>query len=665
VISAVVVTALVGGGVTPTGAAIFDSDDWAELKMNPGRPYNAVGFLNNGCTASLIDKDHILAAAHCFTLPDHGGWQTRLRFYPNFHPDRIANNLLPALLDDHPPRADVARAVVATRVDWDMEEEGNDWGIARLENWKDTGGVDLTPMPLLNVALPDGDKLEQPGYARHLLPIDPYHTWDTNCGDPKWPDAEGKEGGWYLRRGRTPRINGQLEQHWCNVRWTWGQIRTNCWIRSEQEGAIRHNCDTSGGNSGSPILYRHSGDLYAVGVTGGGGGIPTFRKKAAEQNQSASYEPNKNDFGLLNYAAGAERFIEAPRYASNVALARRWDGAPATAVFGIDADLNRVVFRYREGGSTPDHTAPFSRWRSLGTPGSGAATRIAACDQTGSGPRPRLFALVGGVLYTRDASDPPGGLKVPSAKSKGWEPFALPAGVDAAADVDTANDSATRCQVFIVAQDGSAYTRRMISDQSWSGWEMVSAGTYKRVTAQKTLVAPLPGSRARPREVLLAMMIDTGGQLWRSANGGHGWSNASPVTPPGGVTAWLDADLGYDEQGNGRLWASNGGESLYYQNISVGAVWSKLATRLWAPLAPDVDKNGTPDPQPPPLLRSITASRWMEHRPGTTSPVVFATDEAGNVYFIEYWRGSGNRKARAKPGWITQWKSFYSQRIPY
>ena len=37
-------------------ATLYCERTYSELTRDPGKPYNAVGFLNNGCTAFLIDK---------------------------------------------------------------------------------------------------------------------------------------------------------------------------------------------------------------------------------------------------------------------------------------------------------------------------------------------------------------------------------------------------------------------------------------------------------------------------------------------------------------------------------------------------------------------------------------------------------------------------------
>ena len=122
-------------GIESAGATLYCGRAYKELKQDPGQPYNAVGYLNNGCTAFLIDADHIVAAAHCFENTTTGAWQTGLRFYPNFHPDRVAADAY------HVPRADVIRTVVGSRAGESLLGSGMDWGIARVDNWQDTDGL--------------------------------------------------------------------------------------------------------------------------------------------------------------------------------------------------------------------------------------------------------------------------------------------------------------------------------------------------------------------------------------------------------------------------------------------------------------------------------------------------------------------------------------------
>ena len=92
--------------LTPGSAVVFCPDDRFLMPMSNSLPWGAVGYMDNGCTATLIDSRHIVAAAHCFCYDDTGSWQNNLFFYPNFNPNRT--NTQSFAID---------RAVVGTRVE--------------------------------------------------------------------------------------------------------------------------------------------------------------------------------------------------------------------------------------------------------------------------------------------------------------------------------------------------------------------------------------------------------------------------------------------------------------------------------------------------------------------------------------------------------------------
>jgi hypothetical protein len=133
-----------------------------------------------------------------------------------------------------------------------------------------------------------------------------------------------------------------------------------------------------------------------------------------------------------------------------------------------------------------------------------------------------------------------------------------------------------------------------------------------------------------------------------------GWTVPMKLTRPAGVSSWRDIDLTWDEAARGFMVALplNGGNQLWFTPLYGAQPWSEwrfFDTRLWAPGAAV---------QNAPALQSITASRWMEDPAGTTTPVIFGTDDNGNIYFIEFAREG------SPAGWILNWKSFYHETIP-
>jgi hypothetical protein len=631
VLNAVVFLLLLTLGIGEAGATLYCNRPYTELKLSPGKPYNAVGFLNNGCTAFLIDSNHIVAAAHCFVNTTTGQWQTGLRFYPNFHPDRVATD------EKHVPRGDVTRAIVGSRAGESVMGTGMDWGIARIDNWKDTSGLDLTPLALAPSVPAVGTALSNPAYTRHHFPYNDNDSviwdnmeWDTtNCG---WVGTN--HGMWAIHMRTAPIFDGtNRDMVGCNSRWEAGMIHENCSLKNAANDVVVHNCDTIGGSSGSPIMYKNVNGVWSIIGVGHGGGSPA----TASSNDFSQLVPvctQDTPQNSDNVGAGVERFRDAPRFASNVAVHRRPDNASATSLFAIDSDTNKVVYRARTG-TTPAYTGKFSFWKSIGTPFRGAKlTRIAACSAD-AGAKPQVFVVADNAqIYTRSV--------LSNGTWGSWSKFGVPKGVGSVADLDAASDANGHCQLFMVANGGSAFTRTKTSGTSWGSWKMISKGSYKSITALNYA------------GVVWATMVDTAGDIWRTSLGSSGWASAKKLSRPPGITGWRDIDMTWDEAARGFMLAipTHAGNKLWFMPMYGNKAWSEwryFDTHLWAPGAA---------PQNSPNLQSITASRWMEDPAGTTSPVVFATDDTGNVYFIEYTRVG-------TPRWILDWKSFYHENIPY
>jgi len=590
-----------------------------ELPVDPAEPYMAVGLMNNGCTAFLIDADHIVAAAHCFVNTNTGQWHVvpnQLRFYPNFHPDRVDAD------DARVPRADITRAVLGSRAAENRLGAGMDWGIAKVENWRDTAGLDLTPLALAPTSPTVGAQLVNPAYNRHHCPYDDMDsiTWDnmdwdtTNCA-----------GQWVRLMQDPPLFDGVNADHVdCNTRWIAGSIHRDCTITNVSDDIVEEDCVTNGGSSGSPIIQTGSGPWTAVGVVHGASQGPNFEIK---EEPDCSIPPKGR-------GASVDRFREAPRFAENVAVHRRPDNPAATAVFVVDGDRDVVVFRAREGAS-PESAGRFSWWTSLGAPPQGGElTRIAACS-TDEDSHPQIFVISDEVtLHTRGvgADDNWGA----------WATVDLPVGTGRVVDVDATTDDAGRCQIVVATTGAGLQTRAKMANGGWSAWTEVASGSYTEVTA------------LRYDGIIWVAMIDPTGAAWRTWYDDAMWFTPVPLGAPGGVAAWRDVDMTWDEAARGFMLATpeGGGNVLWFMPMygaDTAWTWRTFDTGLWAPGF---------GPQDAPEMLTITASRWMEDPPGTTSPVIFGTGVRGNVYFIEYARDS-------VVGWVLDWKSFYHERIVY
>ncbi len=606
----------------PAAATMYCGRTPAELTVNPGRPFNAVGFLSNGCTAFLIDRDHIVAAAHCFVNPRTGAWQRRLLFYPNFHPSRVAAD------PRRVPRADVVRAVVGSRAAESRLGDRTDWGIARVDNWRDTGGLDLTPVSLAPSIPAPGAPLVNPAYTRHHFPYNDSDavTWDNMMWDNTNCRGVPPHGGiWTTLMRPAPFTTAtQRDVVRCNSRWGAGMVHGSCTLAQDDRDLIVHNCDTVGGSSGSPIFHRSGGRWFVIGV-GHGGGPTGFREQVPQCTPDV---PTRRD----NTAPSVARFRFAPRFASNVAVHRRPGNPRATAVFAVDSDMDRVVMRTRMGDS-PSYTDSFTFWSSLGTPRGGAElTRVAACaaDLTG---RPQVFVVADeSEVHTRFFRR--------SGVWSAWQQVALPAGARGVGDIDAAHDATGRCQLVMVERDGSAHALPQIADDRWGHWTTIACGGFRRVTGLNYA------------GTIWVVMLDRSGHLWRTQLSNAGWLTPTRLPNPGVAGAWTDIDMTWDQAGRGFMVAARGGGNrLWFMPMYGSAAWRwrGFDTHLWAPAEP---------PQDAPAIVSITGSRWVEDVPGTTSPVIFGTDDAGNVYFVEYTR-VGN------PRWVLDWKSFYHERIEY
>ena len=220
----------------------------------------------------------------------------------------------------------------------------------------------------------------------------------------------------------------------------------------------------------------------------------------------------------------------------------------------------------------------------------------------------------------------------------------MPPGSTSVLDIDASADNKNDC-LLLAATDRGVFVGSKPTSMVWNGWFTVAGGAFKAVTA------------LNDQGTVVAAMIDTSGRVWRTGLGPAGWAVPAMIPPPPGVTAWRDIDMTWDEAVRGFMLAvpAPPDNKLWFMPMYGSQAWVQwrfFDTHLWAP--------GAGTAQDARRLISVTASRWMEDAPGVDSPVIFATDDQRNVYFIEF--------SRIKPGgagWVLDWTSFYHGSTAY
>ncbi|MBX3128148.1 MAG: trypsin-like serine protease [Polyangiaceae bacterium] len=614
---------------------VYCPDFQQTIPQTTAAPEGAIGFINNGCTAALIDDYHIVTAAHCVRNADTGQWDfhaTPYRFYPNFHPCRV-----------NPPRYSIVRAVAGYIAEGNLPNANmvaSDWAIARLGCSTAPGGQQWCPPVTgfpkvsfhgrLEPAPAVGQAVMRGGYDRDLTklvpPLTPFHAL---C--PPYTDEPNSCGvvppSNCISTGLCPEQASGCNNFNNNWWWNHGFVDPSCAIVSVTNDYLGTSCSARGGSSGSPILMQHGSKWLLQGVVHG----------TAFMADNVACVP---DVGA-NVTPGASlaRFRDVPRFASNVAMARHQSGSNRTQVWATDSETGSVRTRSRTGTNLTDG---WQNWDNFG--GLTQADRIAASRLANNYPQV-LVTTTGGGLFHRQVES--------TGSWSKFTAFGQPSGTTIR-DVDAATDSAGNPCFFGVGNTGQVWRRKRTGSGAydpWAAWQALittpGTNTYTKVTS----------IRRHGDLVQMAFM--------RTTTGAVRWiQEPFPAASPsdfGAPASIVDLDAGWTNDNRVMVIALDAQGSLWIrvQLATTGAGWfdwisfnPPFGPKMFTP-ANQCNNNGLPG------IASVTVSRWQENPISTVVPVIFVTDDRGNVYYSTYEQGPCTQAGCDCSEWFQPWKAFY------
>ncbi len=201
-------------------------------------PYRAVGRLDSGCTATLVGRNVILTAAHCIVDNATGLVHSNLTY---FRPDYRDGEGARAAFVDYVWLGSLTPE----------DDRVDDWALARIDQ---NLGDEFGTLPVQEVAAPPMP------YTVSLVG----YSQDKDGGNTP-----------YLHRG--------------------------CYVHQVVEGKWFHDCDSTAGISGAPMLATLGGATYVVGVS-----VSEYRQGAPGSVTRDQYSAD-----YANVAVPATRFMSA------------------------------------------------------------------------------------------------------------------------------------------------------------------------------------------------------------------------------------------------------------------------------------------------------------------------------------------------------------------